>query len=257
MRIRMQKICLMIYGSIFILTAVAVLEAKESMETPSKSVVFVGGARQSGSTPFPNDERTKKIIKQTGIEREALALEKRGLYEEAIAKYEEALDSALLNREVEKATALWGIMRIHQRQGKYELALEELQWFLKANPKKRNYWDKKVALEAFIEAKKIGSYEPIYTAIKVISENNRDVLPPKTYQSYTTGVVGQLIQLYDYAGGWDGGIALVDDILAYKKLTSSARENYLKVRQAFIDDKANSTKGRATQTLIQSDYFPW
>ena len=32
---------------------------------------------------------------------------------------------------------------------------------------------------------------------------------------------------------------------------------YLKVREAFEQDKAEGKKGRATQVLIQSDYFPW
>lgn len=251
-----KKFLLVIYGAIIFLNFNLVLLAKEEGQA-AQSVVFVGGAKKAGLTPFPDDEGTRKIIKQTEIEREARRLAKQGRYEEALIKYQEALNPSLLNREEEKATALWGMMRIHQKQKKYQLALEELQWFLNANPRKKNYWDKKTELVGLIEADKKESTEPIYNAIKLIKENNKEVLPPEKYQSYTNGVASQIIQLYDYMGDLDGGIAFIDNIASSKNMHSSDRKNYLLIKQAFIKDKTNKTKGGATKALIESNYFIW
>lgn len=70
--------------------------------------------------------------------------------------------------------------------------------------------------------------------------------------------------LYDTIGDYDAGIAFIDEILAYFR-TGKAGDpkpgwvdaEYMKVREAFEQDKAQGTKGRATKALIQSDYFPW
>ncbi len=92
-------------------------------QSPTSNFVILGGSQQKRLTPFPNNDHTRKIIKRTQIEKEAWELEKQGLYEQAIKKYQEALDPSLLNYEYDKGMALGGICRIHIKQGKFELAL--------------------------------------------------------------------------------------------------------------------------------------
>lgn len=230
--------------------------AKEKTESQNKPI-FVFGGSQKGLTPFPDDEGTRKIIKRNEIQQEARLLEKQGRYEEAIAKYQQATDPSLLNSERDKAGGMVGIMRIHQKQGKLELALKELEdWYglFRPSPPGQLYIDKKPELDALIKARDTGSNEPIYAHIENLKRRYKSVLPPKGHQSFVTS---QIIRLYDYIGDSDAGIAFIDKVLTYKKLYPYQREEYLKAKQAFMADKAHGTKGRATDALTQSTYFSW
>ena len=210
-----------------------VTSAKGTVESQDKPIFVVGGA-QKGSTLFPNDERTRKIIKQSKIENEAWLLEKKGMYEEAITKYREAMDPSLLNSERDKAFAMGGIMRIHEKQGELDLALQELEkWYqlFSPQPPGQLYIDKKPELEALIKARVTGSNEPIYTHIENLKRRYKQVLPPKGHQSFVTA---QIIRLYDYIRDLDAGIKFVEQVLSYKKLYPREREEYLKVKKAFL-----------------------
>ncbi len=224
-------------------------------------------AQQMPNNALPDD--LVKIVKRNAIENEARRLFKRGLYEEAIQKYKDAIAPKVINDESEKSFALWSILEINQRLGKLGLAFQELQWFLQRRPDKDEYLNKKFELLALIEAEKTRSNAAIYKHIQYLKEKYKKELPPKKYWFHTTSITSTIIRLYDHIGDSDGGIAFVDQILAYKKLRPKARSEYLKVREAFEQDKKEGFKGcldakpgtvcmgRATQALIQSDYFPW
>jgi len=239
------------FGIIAGITSV-IVSAKEKVEAPSASLIILGGNKQQTLASFSDDARTKKIIRQSEIEHEAKLLEKQGRYEDAVTKYQEAMHPSLLNSERDKAGAIGGILRIHQKQGKFDLALKELGWF-SAYPNQL-YVDTKPELEALIKARDTDSMKPIYAHISHLKEKHQKFIPPKGHEPvFTTNI----IRLYDYIGDLDAGIAFVDAVIAYKKLTFSTREEYLKIKQAFTEDKAKGSKGRATEALIRSDYFPW
>jgi tetratricopeptide (TPR) repeat protein len=219
---------------------------------PQDKPIFVISGTQKGMTPFPDDEGTRKIIRQTEIEREARHLEKQGRFDEAIAKYQEAMDPSLLNSERDKAGGMHGIIRIHQKEGKFDLALQELEWF--STYPNQLYIDTKPELEALIRARDTSSNEPIYAHIDDLKKRYKRALPPKGHESFVTS---EIIRHYDYVGDLDAGIAFVEKILAYKKLYPKERDEYLKVKKALLEDKAQDTKGKATEVIVQSNYFSW
>ncbi len=234
-----------------------------------------GGKNSKNQETVSIDEYNKhinKIFRRTDIEDEAGKLFKGGFYDEAIQKYREAILPSVLNNDHEQCYARMSIVDIHRHQGKFELALEELQWFLKRNPSKEEYIEERLKLEALLEARNLQSKEPTLRHINFLRENHKNEIPPKMYGARATLYISQIIRLYDYIGDANSGIAFVDQILAYFSRRNNVKKivaRYLKVRQAFEQDKQEGFKGcldtkpgtvcmgRATQALIQSDYFPW
>ena len=219
----------------------------------------------------PNDDHIKKIIIRSQIEHIAQDLEKKGLYEEAIAKYQEALDPSLINYEADKCMANGGIRNIHQKQGKLELAFQETQWFLSLNPNKSEYLDKKAELDALIKTKETNSTEPIYQYIDYLKQKYHKQLPPHACDSWASA---RIIYAYDYVGDYEAGVQFAEEALKYWKKIGPGNpyqlgNPYFQVKQAFEQDRKDGFKGcldakpgevcmgRATQALIQSDYFPW
>lgn len=161
------------------------------------------------------------------------------------------------------------IIAVHQKQGEYEQALEELEYLREEHRAHEPYVDWRQEFIALIEARKTRSNQPVYNHILYLKEKYKNSLPPRHYWFGSTQYTDAIIRLYDHIGDSTGGIAFVDQILAYKKLRPKARSEYLKVREAFAQDKKEGFKGcldakpgtvcmgRATQALIQSDYFPW
>jgi len=193
------------------------------------SVFFFLGASLFGeimTTELADDQNREfeklngiqKVVVRCGLQREARALEIEGKLDEAILKYQDAIQPALVTDEAEKSMALWGIMEIHQMQGKYRLALEEVQWFLRMNPGKPNYWEKKYELEALIEAERLGSTEPVYEYIRSLRERYRDHLPPGQYTFIGTWVGRAIIRLYDFLGDYGAGIDFVNLLLSAKNM---------------------------------------
>lgn len=223
---------------------------------------------------------------QAELEREARSLIQRQQLDEAVLKYKEALHPVLIRNEADRSGALWGILQIHQWQGKFELALEELQWFLKARPDKDYYIDKKFELEALIKARDTGSNQPVYEFIEYMKKKWASLLPPKGSNTYTDSVLSPILQLYEYMGDYDSGMAYVDEILDYeynrtkiKKVFTSAEadqrmqdlqqrrergwqdykaiRDWLRIREGFEQDKREGTKGRALRAILDSDIIPW
>lgn len=229
------------------------LWAKGDVKESPKSLVILGGSGRGTSTPFPDDESTKKLFKRAELYEQGLALEKQGLYEAAIEKYIEAMHPSLLEQEQDKSMALGGIIQVLHKQGKFELALKELDWFRTSNPNLL-YEIRKPELEALIKARDVGSAEPIYSHINHLKEKYQYDLPPNGLQEVITSDV---IRLYDYIGDLDEAIAFVNQVLRYKKLPKRGKSEYEKINRVLEEDRKRGTKGRATQVLIQSDYFPW
>jgi tetratricopeptide (TPR) repeat protein len=199
----------------------------------------------------------RKMVKRSELIHEARRLAVKGSHEEAIAKYQEALNPNLIDKERDKTHALWGIMRVHQQQGKYELALKEMEWFLKIAPSKEEYIHKKMELEALIKSRDISSQQSIYDFIEFLNNKYRMILPPHDLSPYSLGILSTEIQLYDLIGDHDAGIALVESFRKKASKRPKIQQEYLRLRQAFEEDKIKGTKGRATQVLMQSDYFTW
>jgi len=248
----------------------------------------------AASSPFSNDPETRKIIRRSQIEDEARQLEEAGRYDEAIARYREAISPRLLNYEGEAGVARGGIQSVYIKQGKYEEALKELQWHLDRNPEK--YEDTKLELLALIKSRDTHSPEPVYQHIEYLKEKYKDQLPPNT-GAYDDIVASAIIRLYDHVADFDAGVAFAEGFLKRcasgkscrgddKKLAYTPKHPYFQIKQAFLEDKAEGFKGclnakpsqseggqatpqdfggqageacmgRATQALIESDYFPW
>ncbi|HXV27355.1 MAG TPA: hypothetical protein VD913_00160, partial [bacterium] len=219
-----------------------------------------------------SNEHLNKIFRRNEIQQKAKQLFEAGFYNEAIQKYEEALHPSFLNNDHEESHPRGAIRDIYRYQGKFELALEEHQWFLKRNSSKEEYVEGKLELEALLEARNAHSTEPILRYVNFLRENHKKELPPNSYNSRATWYTSKIIRLYDYIGEANGGIAFVDQILTYFSRRNNVKKTiaeYLKIHEAFEQDKKEGFKGcleaqpgtvcmgRATQALIQSDYFPW
>lgn len=234
---------------------------------------LVGG--QPGLTPFPDNDRTRKIIIRTDLEREADRFAKQGLYEQALLKYQQALDPSLLNYDYDKGVALGSIRDIHERQGKYELALKEQQWFIDgynkspfANDKSGRYMntvvDKKLELEALIKARETHTNKPVYDHIAFLRKKYSGQLPPKDFNGYGPSVTNDIIHLYDYMKDSDGAISFLNGILDYLEKHSNGGNadkmriaDYKEAKSAFEEDKRTGQKGHLQKAIENSDHIGW
>lgn len=206
----------------------------------------------------PQSDSKTKIYKRNKIQDEGKALVKKGLLEEAILKYREALNPDVINSENEKSTAIARIVDILVIQGKYKEALEQYRWFIDNRPTHWRTIDKKLELEAYVASVERNSSEPIKQYIHYLKEKYRKDLPPQKYDyTFSCVVTSPIIRMYDDIGDIDGGIAFVRGILAYEKLPARSREQYEKVLQAYEQDKREGSHGRASAYLVQSGYFLW
>ena len=232
----------------------------------------------------PADD-TWMIFARAKLEDEGLRYMKKGKYEEALAKFKEENSPELRPPEAAfSGTAILYIQMAYFMLGKYEEALAVLEIAINASPNAESLLRRKKELEAIIEFQKNGSKKPVYDVIQYLKEK---YLSPKAYSGYADSVVPAVIRLYDQIQDYDAGVAFADEIRVYGlrkdkkvlKKVESAQEawqksqelkgqssewllykfayEYLRIREAFLEDKKSGTKGRATQVLIQSDYFPW
>ena len=245
------------------------LLAQEKNQSSDKPVYAVVGGRE-GLTPFPNDEATKKIMRRNDIQDEGYDLAKKGFYEEAILKYKQALDPSLINHDYEKGTAIGAIVRIYQRQGKFEEALKEYQWFLDAYEKSsfskdksgryaNTTIDKKLELEALIKARDKGSYQPVYDHIQYLRKKYEKYIPPQSLDAHSFGMIpiNDIIHIYDWIGDTDGGIKFADEVLSSKFLYPNERKEFERVKAAFEEDKRTGQKGRLQKVIETSTIIGW
>lgn len=235
--------------------------AEKTSENSNKPLyVIIGNENKNYLTPSPSrDDSTGKIIRRTELEHEAYALARHGFYGKALFKYQEALNPSLLNDEYDKSTALWAIRNIHQRQGKLDLAINEHEWFLKANPTKAEYLDKKLELEALINARIANSNQPVYDYIKYFRIKYKKYIPPKSKGDSGFHVlrIESIIHLYDWMGDADGGIKFMREVLSSKSLYPNERKEYERVKFAFEEDKRTGQKGHLQKVIETSDFISW
>lgn len=207
-----------------------------------------------------------KIVKRNALESEARKLERQGRFDAAILKFREAIRPELINTEAEKGVSLGHIIKIQQLQGKYEEALQGIKWHLGMAPDKDSYIWIKRELEAYLAWQKTGSPEPIYKFISDLRAAYQNFLPPKQVHAMFEWPIVEVIKAYDALNDYDRGIFFMDEIIACLKATRKTKfdpskhkidADFVKIRQGFIDDQKNGTRGSATQAIIQSDCFPW
>lgn len=220
------------------------------------------------------------IWEQGQIENEGYRLAEAEAYDAAIAKYHEALAPQFILQERDKCHPLAGIMNVHRLQGKFDEAFQESQWFLKINPNKEEYKDNQLELKALADAQSEKSNQPVFVYIQYLRDKYKNLFPPIKYDgNYVPILASKIIFCYGWIGDADGGIAFIDQILKYfeqKDLKKYGKARwgrgdnaYYMIKLGFEQDKKEGFKGcldakpgevcmgRATQALIQSDYFPW
>lgn len=231
-----------------------------------------------GKTGEASDETSsvKKIYARSDLIQAGDRLMDQGMFDEALVQYLKATEPIYLNYPRDKGLPLARIRSVLKFQHKYEEALKNLQWVIDINPKGDGWVPQQRELKALLEAQKTGNTTKLYEHIRYLREKNQKWLPPKGYHTSTAGVASVIIQIYDTIGDQDGGIAFCDEMLQYWEKKSGQdlhkpgnKNQYFLIRQAFEQDKKEGFKGcldakpgdtcmgRATKTLIESDYFPW
>ncbi|MBI4357419.1 MAG: hypothetical protein HY559_06040 [Gammaproteobacteria bacterium] len=210
----------------------------------------------------------KWIFEQHALEEEGRRLEKAGDFAKALEKYQLASSYGIKIWAGTKLASAPNISNhvigVLQKQRRYQEALNGVKQVRSYAPKSQHYIDWEKELEALVEYQKKGDPAPAYKYIEWYKQKNKEGLPPAGY--WVTPVT-TLLRLYDTIGDYDAGIAYVDECLEYFKQQDIKKygeyrpghvdEEYIKVREAFEQDKREGTRGRATKALIQSDYFPW
>jgi len=240
------------------------------------------------------DNFNPKTVKRHQLEIEARNLAKAGFYDNAIAKFREALSPEYIEFEFEKGMATGSIVHILIFQEKYDEAFEEWKWFIEQN-KKNN--EAQITAEEIISLKKFKETrnpEYVRSFIELYRQNKYKLLPPSFEWGPGPAEVSTVLRLYDTIGDPASGIGLIDEVLVWAYENEKALEplrnhridnasdaikcaakdkpveerdptwrgcswlaEYLLVREAFEKDDVEGAKGRATKALIQSDYFPW
>lgn len=192
-----------------------------------------------------------------------------GKYNEAEAAFVEADNPKYWIYEGQpNAVARYWLRGVYVVTGKYEKAIENLEELLKILPNEESFLEEKKQYDVLIKYHNDKNIVPVLKYIEQFKKKNSNFLPPVNYNPIASiGIVSTILRLYDTIGDHDAGIAFIDECLKYFKeqdikkygeyKPGKADEEYLKVREAFEQDKAQGTKGRATKALIQSDYFPW
>ena len=231
--------------------------AQKENEKSDSPIYAVVGERHV--TPFPSDDATQKILRRNALQNEGYYFSERGLYDQALTKFQEAIQPTLLNTEHDKSTALWAILKVHQRQGKLEIALEELNLIPKINQQKDSFVDEKLELKALIDARNTSFNKPIYEHIKYLKEKYKKYIPPQSKgdSGFHTIPINDIIHLYNWMGDADGGIQFMNEVLSSKTLYPEERKDYERVKAAFEEDKRTGQKGHLQKVIETSDIIGW
>lgn len=233
-------------------------------------------------------ESMRAWMEEIRLESEGYDLERQFRYAEALKKYEKALELDKYQDERLQGAPLAYISSLLHKQGKYEQALEKIKILCSMAPDEK-FQIKAKELEALVQYQKTGDPKRVYEYIEYFKEKQKRFLPPEAGDPSEATTI---LRLYDTIGDYDAGIQFIDMVINWfydkshefrnvKRVTSSQeaaefmeenlpekqrkpgwkaylfmRDCYL-IREAFEQDKRDGAKGRATQALIQSDYFPW
>lgn len=207
----------------------------------------------------------EKLGRSRILEKEGKTLYRKGEYDQALIKFNEANSPSFwLYENSPNGFAELYIRRIYFLTGQYQKAWAMISQTAKDRPYNQPFIDEKIMYDALLASKQKNSNEPIYSYINFLRNKYAAKLPPKAYSLSSVANIATILVLYDTIGDHDAGIAFIDEILAYFR-TGKAGDpkpgrvdaEYMKIREAFEKDKAEGAKGRATKALIQSDYFPW
>ncbi len=252
--IRVNFLILSLLGCPFLVSATEGTTENKS-ESEQTSYVLVG-AKRNVFAPFGSDNETKLIFKKNDLQDEGKWYLKRGLYEQALQKYREALNYAS-KKGFDRNTSLGRIRDIHRFQGKFELALQEHEYFLEKAPTFPASVDMKLQLEALIKARDTKSNQPIYDHIDYLKKKYEATIPPKTYAFESLRPVATIIYLYNYMDDARGGLAYMDAVLSCTTIDEWARAEYERVRAAFDDDLRTGQRGHIAKVYETSEYLPW
>ncbi len=254
---------------------------KSTIERTLIGIVLIGGlvfvASRIIHYKIPKGNRDLVLLREKNqLEKQGRDLEKLGEFDEAIMKYKEAVEFDVRIYGSDKGRPLASIAEVYQKKGNYGEALKILKRLREFHPKHEYYIDWEKELNALIESQTAQTYRPVYDYIKNYRQKHASEMPPMKYTFGSIRPISTVLHLYSTLGDHDAGIKFIDEILAYFR-TGKAGDpkpgktdaEYLKVREAFEQDKREGFKGcagtkpgevcigRATQALIQSDYFPW
>jgi len=239
---------------------------QESAESLLDSVII--DSDKNDAAKVSGDEWAKRQGRRNGYERKGWQLAEQGRYEEAIANFIMAVDSSLIVQEHEKAFAIGSIVKIYEREGKFEEALKVHQWFMgrHGNPTD-GACEKRIELLALIEARDTKSNKPIYDYIGYLKTKYSKYFPPNGYLPGISGwLINDLIHLYDYMHDYDAGIAFMDEIIKYhtnhkdpNHRSAHAKDvrEYTRVKQAWELDKKTDQHGHLKEVIRTSDVISW
>lgn len=219
------------------------------------------------SAQFPEDARMKKIFLQGKIISEGDLLAHQGRYEEAIAKFNRAMDPDCINNERDKAAPQLRIIIAHKRQGKFQIALQEhTEWRYAKYSKHDAIANEQAELLALVKAQEIKDKKPIEDHIRYLRHKYEKQLPPnKYYAGFSDPIIDDLIHLYDYTQDYDSGIAFMNELINYFTKSDYAEslgnkkaiKEYTRIKKAWELDKQTGQHGHLQEVIRTSDIISW
>lgn len=158
----------------------------------------------------------KLLAQQNQLESDGNKLEDSFQFDLAKEKYEQAIKIGKRmtpRQDYARPTSFY--IRILQKEGKYEEALEEMGRLSERVPKNEYFDNRKKELEALIKARSESDAEPVRKYIKSIKEKYAERIPPKGHWSEME--ISVILRLYDTIGDYDAGLAYIDQIFDFLK----------------------------------------
>ena len=162
---------------------------------------------------FKPDNGIKNIFSRNAIQEEGRQLTKRGDFQEALTKYQEAIQPQYINDEYEKGTAIAMMRSIYLVLQDYDAALKCIEWAFKnsLDGKPTVYaMEIKNEIEALKNYQRTGDPQSVLNHMKQFFVDHKADLPP---QGHDESSVSTLIRLYNTIGEHDAGIKFIDDFL--------------------------------------------
>ena len=234
-------------------------------EDKASKPLYDSATKDRNFTSFSNDTWTSKILRRNELEQEGCLLAKQGQYEEAIVKFRLAVDPSLIVQAHEKAVPIGSIVDAYQREGKFEEAVKEHEWFITGhNPPAELAIEKRAELNALIKARDIKNNKPIHDFIDYLKTKHAKNLPPNGYVTgESLSLITHLIHLYDYLHDYDSGITLMNEAIKYlnqgqlKSVYKTHVREYTRVKQAWELDKKTGQHGHLQEVIRTSDVISW
>jgi tetratricopeptide (TPR) repeat protein len=217
--------------------------------------------------PFSNNVQMKKIFLQNRILSEGDLLAHQGKYEEAIAKFNEAMNPECINNNRDKAAPQLKIITAYKRQGNFRLALKEhTELFYNKYSNHELTINEHLGLLALVKFMETKDSKPVEDHISYLKHKYAKQLPPNGYLSSFSGIViNDLIHLYDYIRDYNAGTAFMEEVIKYLIKDGYAESlggkktinEYMRVKQAWELDKKTGKHGHLQEVIKTSDIISW